>query len=78
MYMYTFRQKHNNCFLYKLLYILYYSIQTTTCFGLYRPSSGCREPDIVITQHNGDDAPQDWNSVYLLVLLTRNCHDALS
>jgi hypothetical protein len=28
MYMYTFRQKHNKCFLYKLLYILYYSIYT--------------------------------------------------
>jgi hypothetical protein len=35
--------KNTTNVLYKLLYILSYSIQTTTCFGLYMPSSGCRE-----------------------------------
>jgi hypothetical protein len=39
MYLYTFRQTQP-----MLLYKLYIIVQTTTCFGLYGPSSGCVEP----------------------------------
>jgi hypothetical protein len=64
--MYTFRQKHNKCILYKLLYILYYSSLYKIhllCFFLYLYiyMYVYLYYDIVITQHNGDDAHQDRN-----------------